>query len=67
MPVSSCDDPISRNLRSNSPARATSDAVSIRDYPMANIAVTYAPLAIWRDSHWTCTVTGSAPMSDRLE
>jgi hypothetical protein len=67
MPVSSCDEPISRNLASNSPARATSGATPIRDYPPVNVAVTYAPLAVWRDSHWTCTVMPSAPMSDRLE
>jgi hypothetical protein len=67
MPVSSCDEPSSRNLPSNSPARATCDAGSIRDYPMVNLAVTYAPLAVWRDSHWVCTVRASAPTLDRLE
>jgi hypothetical protein len=66
MPVSSCDEPSSRNLTSNSPARANSDAVSIGDYPL-NVAVTYAPLVVWRDSHWVCAVKASAPMSDRLE
>ena len=67
MPVSSCDEPIAGNLPSNSPARATSDAVPTRDYPMVNVAVTYAPLAVWRDSHWTCAVATSAPMPNRLE
>jgi hypothetical protein len=67
MPVSSCDEPISRDLPSNSPTCANSDAAPIRDYLMANVAVTYVPLAVWRDSHWVCTITASAPMSDRLE
>lgn len=67
MPVSSCNEPISGNLPSDSPARATSDAVPTRNYPIANVAVIYAPLAVWRDSHWICTVTASAPMQNRLE
>ena len=24
---------------------------------MVNSTVTYAPLAVWKDSHWTCTIT----------
>ena len=67
MPVSSCNEPISGNLPSNSPARATSDAVPTRNYPLVNFAITYAPLAVWRDSYWTCTIATSAPMPDGLE
>jgi hypothetical protein len=67
MTVSSCNEPISRNLPSSSPARASSNAVPTRDYPLVNVAVTYAPLLVWRDSHWICTVTASAPMQNRLE
>jgi hypothetical protein len=67
MPVSSCDESISRNLPSNSPARSISDAAPAREYPPVNVAVIYAPLAVWRDSHWICTVTTSAPTPDRLE
>jgi hypothetical protein len=67
MPVSSCDEPISGNLPSNSPAGATSDAVPTRDYPIGNVAVIYAPLAVWRDSHWICTVTASTAIQNRLE
>jgi len=35
---------------------------------MANARVTYAPLAVWKNFHWTCTVTTFAPLAqDRLE
>jgi hypothetical protein len=67
MPVSSCDESISRSLPSNSPARSISDVAPPREYPLVNVAVIYAPLAVWRDSHWICTVTNPAPMPDRLE
>jgi hypothetical protein len=67
MPVTSCDKPISKNLASNSPARATSDATPTLDYPLVNVAVTFAPLAVWRDSHWTCTVMPSASTPVRME
>jgi hypothetical protein len=43
------------------------DGAAVNDGLMANARVTYAPLAIWKDFHWTCTVTSFAPVRDRLE
>jgi hypothetical protein len=67
MKVSSCSDSGSRNLPNSLPARPLSDAVAANDGLMANARVTYAPLAAWKEFHWTCTVTSFAPVRDRLE
>jgi hypothetical protein len=61
MTVSSCDESISKNVPNNSLVHTSSDAVPMRDYLMANVAVTYAPPTIWKDSHWICKVTTFAP------
>jgi hypothetical protein len=67
MKVSSCSEGSPRNLPNGLPARSLSDAVTANDGLMANTRVTYAPLAVWKDFHWTCTVTNFAPVRDRLE
>jgi hypothetical protein len=68
MTASSCNEPVSRNLPNNSPAGPPSDVMAANDWLMANARVSYAPLAVWKDFHWTCTVTSFAPlMRDRLE
>jgi hypothetical protein len=63
MPASSCNEAISRSLPNNSSSRAFSDAVPGRDSLMVKATVTYAPLAVWKDSHWTCSVTSLAPLT----
>jgi hypothetical protein len=68
MTASSGDQCTPRNLTNSSPARPPSDAVAGKDDLMANARVTYAPLAVWKDFHWTCTVTSFAPLlQDRLD
>jgi hypothetical protein len=68
MTASSCNEPIPRNLPNNSPPRPLSDAMAANDWLVANARITYAPLAVWKDFHWTCTVTSFAPLvQDRLE
>jgi hypothetical protein len=65
MKVSSETSP--RNLPNSLPAHPLSDAAAANDGLMANARVTYAPLAVWKDFHWTCTVTSFASIRDRLE
>lgn len=68
MTVSSCNEAISRNLPNDSSPRAFCDAVPGADSLTVRTTVTYAPLAVWKDSHWTCSVTTPAPlMQERVE
>jgi hypothetical protein len=68
MTVCSCDQPIPRNLPNSLPARPLSDAIAANDGLMANARISYAPLAAWKDFHWTCTITNFAPLAqDRSE
>lgn len=68
MTVSSGDQRILRNSSNSSPKRPLSDAVPAIDDLVVNARITYAPLAIWKDFHWTCTVTRFAALvQDRLE
>jgi hypothetical protein len=68
MTVSSGNEAISKSLPNNSSPRAVSDAVRSGDSLMVRATVTYAPLAVWKDSHWTCSVTSLAPlMQERTE
>ncbi len=58
----------SRNSANSSPTRPLPDAVAAKDDLIVNASVTYAPLGVWKDFHWTCTVTSFAPLvQDRLE
>jgi hypothetical protein len=67
MTVSSCEQPIARNSTISSPAQALSGAAAA-DHLLLNTKVSYAPLAVWKNFHWTCTVTSVAPVvQDRLE
>jgi hypothetical protein len=54
-------------LPNSLPARPLPNAVAANDCLMASARVTYAPLAVWKDFHWTCTVTSFAPVRDHLE
>jgi hypothetical protein len=66
MTATKCDERIRRNSSNTLPLNSSS-GVANREL-MANAKVTYAPLAIWKDFHWTCTVTSFAPpVQDRLE
>ena len=68
MTASSGDQIIAGNVASSLPAHALSDSAAAKDRLMLHTKVTYAPLAIWKDFHWTCTVTSFAPLvQDRLE
>ena len=68
MTASRWNESAARNLLNTSPARRLVDAEATKDDLMVNAEVTYAPLAIWKDFHWTCTVTTFAPLTqDRLE
>ena len=68
MTVSSCDQPIPRNLPNSLLTRPLSDAIAANDGLMANARISYAPLAVWKDFHWTCTITNFAPLAqDRSE
>lgn len=67
MKVSSCSDSGPRNLPNSLPRCPDSDAIAANDCLMANARVTYAPLAVWKDFHWTCTVTSFAPVRDHSE
>jgi hypothetical protein len=67
MTASNGEQCISRNSPKSSPARGRSDAGAINDDLIVNARVTYAPLAVWKDSHWTCTVANFAsPVQNRL-
>jgi hypothetical protein len=68
MTVSSGDEPnprispISLSVRSPSAVRAADRSLIV------DARVTCAPLAVWKDLHWTCTVTPVAPVAqDPLE
>jgi len=66
MTASSGDQMIAENSPNILPARSLSDAVAAKDHLLLRTRVTYAPLAIWKDFHWTCTVTSFAsPVQDR--
>lgn len=66
MTPTKCDERM--DLTNTSPARPLPGAIAAKDEFMANARVTYAPLAVWKDFHWTCTVTSFAPLAqDRLE
>jgi hypothetical protein len=68
MTASNGDQCISRNSPNSSLAYPPPDAVAATDDLMVNARVTYTPLAVWKDFHWTCTVTTFAPpVQDRLE
>lgn len=68
MTASSDDQRVSRNSSNSSTAHPLSNSVTAKDDLIINARVTYAPLAIWKDFHWTCTATSSAPLvPDRLE
>jgi hypothetical protein len=67
MKVSSCTESSPRNLPNSLPTRPPSDAIAANACLMANARVTYAPLAVWKDFHWTCTVTSFASLRDRVE
>ncbi len=68
MTASDGDQSISRNSPNSSLEHPLPDAVAATDDLMVNARVNYAPLAVWKDFHWTCTVTSFAPpVQDRLE
>ena len=68
MTASNGDQCISRISPNSSPARPSSNAVAAKDDLIVNARVTYAPLAVWKDFHWTCTVTSFARLvQDGLE
>jgi hypothetical protein len=68
MTASSGDQCMSKHSPNSSTARPLSDAVAANDELIVSARVTYAPLAVWKDFHWTCTVTNFAPLArDRLE
>jgi hypothetical protein len=67
MKASSRSESSPRNLTNSLPARPLSDAIAANDCLMSNAQVTYAPLAVWKDFHWTCTVTSFASVRERLE
>jgi hypothetical protein len=51
-----------------SPAPLPSDVVTVRNDLIVNARVTHAPLVVWKDSHWSCTITSFAPLKlDRLD
>lgn len=62
MTASSGDQCISRHSPNSSPERQLPDAVAGKDDLIVNARVTYAPLAVWKDFHWTCTITNFAPL-----
>jgi hypothetical protein len=67
MTATQSDERIRRNSANTGLARPLSGALAANEV-MANAKVTYAPLAVWKDFHWTCTVTNFAPpVQDRLE
>jgi hypothetical protein len=68
MTVSNGNQAIPRTLSNSVPAHALSDAIAANDGLMANARITYAPLAVWKEFHWTCTVTNFASLArDRSE
>ena len=68
MTASSGDQFIARTSPNSSPAHVRSDGAAAKDHLLLHTRVTYAPRAIWKDFHWTCTITSFAPLvQDRLE
>jgi hypothetical protein len=68
MTVSNGDQAISRTSPNGSPERPLSDAIAAKPDLIVNARVSYAPLNVWKDFHWTCTVTSFAPpVQDRLD
>ena len=68
MTISNGDQCISKNSPNGSPAHPLPNAAAAKDDLLVNARVTYAPLAVWKDFHWTCTVTSFARLvQDRLE
>jgi hypothetical protein len=68
MTASSGDQFIAWTSPNSSPAQVRSDVADAKDRLLFHTKVTYAPLAIWKDFHWTCTITSFAPpVQDRLE
>ena len=66
MTATKCDERIRRNSGNTAPLHPSSAAGNGELMP--NATVTYAPLAIWKDFHWTCTVTTFAPQArERVE
>lgn len=61
MTASSCDEAISSRLPNNSPPHKLFDAAPGKYCLMVGARVTYAPLAVWKDSHWVCSVMTLAP------
>jgi hypothetical protein len=68
MTASSGEQFIARTSPHSSPAHVRSDVAAAKDRLLLHTKVTYAPLAIWKDFHWTCAITSFAPSAqDRLE
>ncbi len=68
MTASKRDERIRWNSTNTSPPHSFFGATAGNGELVANATVTYAPLAVWKDFHWTCTVTAFAPRAqDRLE
>jgi hypothetical protein len=68
MTASSGEQPIARTSPNALPAHVRSNVAAAKDRLLLHTKVTYAPLAVWKDFHWTCTVTSFAPLvQDRLE
>ena len=68
MTASNGDQCSSASSPNGSPAYPLSDAIAAKDDLIVNTRVTYAPLAVWKDYHWACTVTSfTLPVRDRLE
>jgi hypothetical protein len=68
MTASNGDQCISRDSPKSSLGHPLPDVVVATKDLMVNARVTYTPLAVWKDFHWTCTVrTFAPPVQDRLE
>jgi hypothetical protein len=65
MTTTGSDQCISKNSANGAPVWPRSDASAGKNDSIVNARVTYAPLAVWKDFHWTCTVTNfSSPVHD---
>ena len=68
MTASSGDQFIARTSPNSLPAHVRSGVATAKDHLLLHTKVTYAPLAIWKDFHWTCTIASFAlPVQNRLE
>jgi hypothetical protein len=66
--TASDDQYTSRNSLNRSQRGPRCNAAAANDDLIVNATVTYAPLPVWKDFHWTCTVTNFGRlMQDRLE